>query len=97
MEINLNNVAVVFTNGSKISETQARKLQRKGIQKAIIMYDSDATKSVKKCGMMLSKYIPKVLICELKGDRDPGDFTYEDFVKVTERMYDPLEFKMGRI
>jgi len=88
----------VFTNGAKLSEIQAKKLKRKGIREAIIMYDNGATKETQKAALLLSQYIPRVYVADIKGTADPGDFTVKDFENVMQsRLYSPIEYSVNKL
>lgn len=83
------------TFGKKVSKYQIAKLQNKGIEKVILLYDPDAVKDSKKYATTLSKYF-EVEVGFTK-DKDPGDMDYEELTYILNNCEDPLNFGLSKI
>lgn len=89
-------VKCCFTFGCKLSHAQMEKLYRKGVKTVILMYDPGTIQQVKSASLMLSKKFD-IFIGELKGDKDPGEMTFEDFESVFSRMSTPWQYYADRL
>lgn len=89
-------VKCCFTFGCKLSVAQMEKIYRKGVNTVILMYDPGTIQQVKSASMLLSKKF-NIFICELKGDKDPGEMSFEDFSRAFEKMITPLQYYTDRL
>ena len=95
---NCEEVKCVATFGKKISDEQILKLELKGIQRVILLYDFDAVKDIKKYGLILQQHFNTVITFTTKKDID--ECTPEEALRVFEHLYSPSDFNtdvIGRI
>ena len=95
---NCEEVKCVATFGKKISDEQILKLELKGIQRVILLYDFDAVKDIKKYGLILQQHFITVITFTTKKDID--ECTPEEALQVFEHLYSPSDFNtdvIGRI
>jgi DNA primase len=81
--------------GKKISDVQIYKLQQKGVENVILMFDPDAFKESMKYSYELNKYF-NVLVARLT-ECDPGDILLSDLMKVLDNLRTPMEFSLGQM
>ena len=85
----------VATFGKKISSVQIAKLQNKGIQNIVVLFDPDAVKDSKKYAFELEKYF-NTLVGFLK-DKDPGDLNEQELTDVLQSLEVPSKFNVSRV
>jgi hypothetical protein len=100
--VNVSNIAgdlvsCVFTNGAKLSEEQAEKIAAKKPNMVYVMYDNGAEEQARKAGLLMTNYVGCVMVCELKTERDPGDFNREEFLEAIHGARNVIEVKTGRL
>lgn len=88
-------VKCVCTFGKKISDEQIVKLELKGVEKVILLYDFDAVKDIKKYGLILQQHFITVITFTTKKDID--ECTQEEALEVFKHLYTPSDFNMDVI
>lgn len=80
---------VVAVLGWKMSDEQIKKLKNKGIKKVISALDND------ECGRKGTSYLKRFFeverFCYLKGIKDPGEMTKENFTKMFNKTMNKLK------
>lgn len=100
-ELNLydnQHIAVVATFGKKISDVQILKLQEKGVENIVLMYDPDAVKEIRETSEKLDRYF-NCLIADLPElDMDADDMDFWDFFDLFRfNLRTPVEYSMNKI
>jgi hypothetical protein len=72
-----------------------KRLQQKGIENIILLYDADAIISSKKHSIQLSRYF-NVRVGYLQLG-DPGDLSGEELYSVLDNLQDPVNFNINII
>ena len=88
-------IKCLSTFGKKVSKAQIAKLQRRGIENIIILFDPDAVNDSKKYAYELDGYF-NVLVGFLK-DKDPGDLTHMELEQVMDNLNTPLSFNVSKV
>ncbi|MCK9543945.1 MAG: hypothetical protein M0R03_18145 [Novosphingobium sp.] len=81
-----------FTFGKSLSEEQVDLLVEKGIKDLTLMYDPDALKEIEKYVMKYAHRFENIYGVALKGDKDPGDLSIEEFLLYYNNKKRGLEF-----
>lgn len=99
-------VKCCFTFGCKLSDEQMLKIFKKGVQKIILLYDSETIQQVKSTSLKMTKFF-EVLIGEIiifkdpknkrEGMKDPGEMNLEDFEEVFSNLKDPFDYFVNRV
>lgn len=84
------------TFGKKISEEQVMKLWKRGVSSVILLYDPDAINSAKKYSYFLRSWNIAVKVGYLS-DKDPGELSHDEIVKVLADTQSPDEFSVNRV
>ena len=84
------------TFGAKISEEQVLKLQLKGIESVILMFDPDVINKIKKHSLQLTSEFESIQIGFNK-DKSPDDFNLEDLTNVLDNLESPLNFYVKKV
>lgn len=103
--LNLKNnkeVKCCFTFKCHISDEQIYKLQLKGIENIILIYDPDVIDKIRDEGVNLNRFFNvKIGLIEAKNEngslKDPGDLKYEELVSVMDNLYNPLSFYTAKV
>ena len=91
-----NDVKCCFTCGAKLSNVQALKLLKKGVETIILMYDSETIQQTKSAALLLSKYFYDKIV-EIKGNKDPGEMNADDFLQAFESIYTTHEYFLQKV
>lgn len=86
----------VCTFGKKISAYQIEKLRRTNIKNIVLLYDDDAISDMKRYIVKLDLYFNVYGTLPVK-NKDAGDMTRKELMRVLEEAQDPLNFKMNKI
>lgn len=84
------------TFGKKCSDAQIAKLQKKGIDNVILLYDPDAIENSKSYSVKIAKYFT-VQVGYLSGDKDPGCLNSDELYLILSRLESPLSFKISKV
>jgi len=84
------------TFGKKISPFQIKKLQDKGIEDIVLIYDSEAVSESKQYSIELNNYF-NVEVGFIKGDKDPGDLNQEEMHSVLNKLENPIAFNVNKV
>lgn len=100
-ELNLNvspYIKCVFTFGNKITSSQINLLKsHKNIQKIFLLYDYNTIYEMKKSAMMLSNHYEKVRVCEIKGEKDPGEMNAHELLDSLQHSKNVLFYFLNRL
>ena len=83
-------VKCVATFGKKISKFQILKLQSKGVEDLILIYDEDAIKEMKKYSLILDEFFNVKVGFTFGGDIN--DSSRDEVGKIFSRLKSPIEF-----
>lgn len=82
--------------GKKITDYQIKRLLDKGVQEILLLFDSDAVKESKECGLRLSLYFDKVRIGFIESG-DCGDMVRAVFHNVIYHCKEPLDYVLNKV
>lgn len=92
-----NDLKCVFTFGKSISKEQISYLEKKGVERAILMYDDATVEESKSAGMMLASRFKTKIAYLYKPGVDPGDMDMDYLDDVLSNLYDPINFYVSKI
>jgi len=93
---NSDEVKCCYTNGKSVSKEQIMKLQRKGVLNVVLIQDEDAIKNTKQHAIDLKNEFDSVLVGST-GEKDLGDSSVKDVLKVFSTLKTPQEFFIGKV
>ena len=89
-------VKCCVTFGAKISEEQILKLQLKGVESIIIMFDPDVINKIKKHAIELMMEFETVRVA-LHHSKSPDDFNEEDALETLGTLQSPINFYVNKV
>jgi len=91
-----------FTFKCHVSKEQIYRLNQKGVDNVILLYDSDVLDKVKEQAIELTtNFHTRVGFIEFLNDdneiKDPGELTYEEVISVMNNLQDPFKFYTSKL
>lgn len=85
-----------------VSDEQILRLQNKGIENLIILYDPDVINSIRDQAMNLTSYFNVKIgyiesVNERNEQKDPAELTYEEVITTLNKLYLPLDFYTKKV
>lgn len=84
------------TFGSSVSDDQILKLQRRGVTKAILVYDSDMINVSKSYSFRLKEDFEDVQV-GYTGEKDLGDSSFREIIGVFDNLKTPQEYQLNMV
>lgn len=88
------NIRCVFTFGNSISKEQISFLQKKKIERVILMYDPDKPDQIKSSALNLQKSFETKIALLKDTSKDPGNATCEELLDALDNLIDPINFRV---
>lgn len=97
-----NEMKCLYTFKCDISDEQLYRLQLKGVENIILLYDPDVISKIKDVAFRLSQYFNvKIGLIEATNEngelKDPAELNYEELINILNNLYLPLDFSLKKV
>jgi len=89
-------IKCVCSFGSKLSDFQIQKLQSKGVESVVLLFDPDAIEKSKKYAFELTKKFQNVRV-GFSSKVDPGDLSLDELYVILSALESPLKFSLNKV